>query len=170
MPGFRDLGAIFKTSLLQKELRTLMMSSCPGISAFPSDTNIFKWTGTIEGGQGTVYEGLKYQLSLSFPPQYPLQPVLVKFETPCFHPNVDSYGNICLDILKDKWSALYDVRTVLLSIQSLLGEPNNESPLNCQAATLWKDQTLYRKVLLEHYRQNVQDQNKGPSGQMQKHS
>ena len=44
----------------------------------------------------------------------------VKFETPCFHPNVDTHGNICLDILKEKWSALYDVRTVLLSIQSLL--------------------------------------------------
>jgi ubiquitin-conjugating enzyme E2 C len=47
---------------------------------------------------------------------------------------VDQYGNICLDILKEKWSALYTVRTVLLSIQSLLGEPNNDSPLNAYAA------------------------------------
>ena len=58
----------------------------------------------------------------------------MKFETACFHPNVDQYGNICLDILKDKWSAAYSVRTVLLSIQSLLGEPNNDSPLNAYAA------------------------------------
>lgn len=43
------------------------------------------------------------------------------FVTPCFHPNVDEQGFICLDILKDKWSALYDVRSILLSIQSLLG-------------------------------------------------
>lgn len=44
----------------------------------------------------------------------------MRFLTPCYHPNVDTQGNICLDILKDKWSALYDVRTILLSIQSLL--------------------------------------------------
>ena len=41
--------------------------------------------------------------------------------TPCFHPNVDQHGNICLDVLKEKWSAAYSVRTLLLSIQSLLG-------------------------------------------------
>lgn len=58
----------------------------------------------------------------------------MKFETACFHPNVDQYGNICLDILKDKWSAAYSVRTILLSLQSLLGEPNNDSPLNAYAA------------------------------------
>lgn len=50
----------------------------------------------------------------------------MKFITPCFHPNVDDQGFICLDILKDKWSALYDVRSLLLSIQSLLG--GNLSP------------------------------------------
>ena len=40
---------------------------------------------------------------------YPYQSPTVKFTTPCFHPNVDSHGNICLDILKEKWSALYEV-------------------------------------------------------------
>ncbi|KAH8379215.1 hypothetical protein KR009_003709 [Drosophila setifemur] len=60
-------------------------------------------------------------------------------------------GSICLDILKDKWSALYDVRTILLSIQSLLGEPNNESPLNAQAAMMWNDQKEYKKYLDAFY-------------------
>jgi ubiquitin-conjugating enzyme E2 C len=64
----------------------------------------------------------------------------VKFVTPCFHPNVDEHGNICLDILKEKWSAAYSVTTVLISLQSLLGEPNNESPLNNVAAELWDRQ------------------------------
>lgn len=68
-----------------------------------------------------VYEGLRYRLSLEFPAGYPYQAPRVKFVTPCFHPNVDEHGFICLDILKDKWSALYDVRSILLSIQSLLG-------------------------------------------------
>lgn len=68
-----------------------------------------------------MYEGLRYRLSLDFPAGYPYQAPRVKFVTPCFHPNVDEQGFICLDILKDKWSALYDVRSILLSIQSLLG-------------------------------------------------
>lgn len=68
-----------------------------------------------------VYDGLRYRLSLEFPAGYPYQAPRVKFITTCFHPNVDDQGFICLDILKDKWSALYDVRSILLSIQSLLG-------------------------------------------------
>lgn len=68
-----------------------------------------------------VYSDLRYRLSLEFPAGYPYQPPRVKFLTSCFHPNVDNQGFICLDILKDKWSALYDVRSILLSIQSLLG-------------------------------------------------
>lgn len=47
--------------------------------------------------------------------------ILFQFTSPCYHPNVDMTGNICLDILKEEWSALYDVRAILLSIQSLLG-------------------------------------------------
>lgn len=54
-----------------------------------------------------------------------------------FHPNVDTAGRICLDILGDKWSAAYSALTLLLSLQSLLGEPNNASPLNAQAAQAW---------------------------------
>jgi len=71
-----------------------------------------------------VYNGLSYKLVLDFPNGYPYKAPTVKFETPCYHPNVDGSGNICLDILKEKWSALYDVRTILLSIQSLLGGDN----------------------------------------------
>uniref|UniRef100_A0A2P2J8G8 Uncharacterized protein MANES_07G104200 n=1 Tax=Rhizophora mucronata TaxID=61149 RepID=A0A2P2J8G8_RHIMU len=107
---------------LQKELMSLMISGGDlGVSAFPEGESIFTWIGTIEGGQGTVYEGLSYKLCLRFPLDYPFKPPQVKFETTCFHPNVDQFGNICLDILQDKWSSAYDCRTILLSIQSLLG-------------------------------------------------
>lgn len=71
-----------------------------GVSAFPEGESIFTWIGTIEGGTGTMYEGLSYKLSLRFPLDYPFKPPQVKFETMCFHPNVDQYGNICLDILQ----------------------------------------------------------------------
>ncbi|XP_041529917.1 ubiquitin-conjugating enzyme E2 C-like isoform X3 [Microtus oregoni] len=116
---------------LQQELMTLMMS---------------------------VYEDLRYKLSLEFPSGYPYNAPTVKFLTPCYHPNVDTQGNICLDILKDKWSALYDVRTILLSIQSLLGEPNIDSPLNTHAAELWKNPTAFKKHLQETYSKQVSSQ------------
>lgn len=137
---------------LQKELMSLMMSGGDlGVSAFPDGESIFTWIGTIEGGKGTTYEGLSYKLSLHFPMEYPFKPPLVKFETMCFHPNVDQYGNICLDILQDKWSSAYDCRTILLSIQSLLGEPNPESPLNSYAAALWNNKEDYKKMVHKQY-------------------
>ncbi|KNA22617.1 hypothetical protein SOVF_031080 [Spinacia oleracea] len=137
---------------LQSELMSLMMSGDPGISAFPEEDNIFNWKGTIHGSNETVFEGTEYKLALSFPADYPFKPPKVKFETGCFHPNVDVFGNICLDILQDKWSSAYDVRTILLSIQSLLGEPNTSSPLNTQAAALWSNQEEYRKMVEKHYK------------------
>ena len=68
-----------------------------------------------------VYEGIKFKLRMEFSNNYPFVAPSVRFTSPCFHPNVDQQGNICLDILKEKWSASYDVRALLLSIQSLLG-------------------------------------------------
>ncbi|AEE76325.1 putative ubiquitin-conjugating enzyme E2, ubiquitin-conjugating enzyme/RWD [Arabidopsis thaliana] len=137
---------------LQSELMGLMMGADPGISAFPEEDNIFCWKGTITGSKDTVFEGTEYRLSLTFSNDYPFKSPKVKFETCCFHPNVDLYGNICLDILQDKWSSAYDVRTILLSIQSLLGEPNISSPLNNQAAQLWSNQEEYRKMVEKLYK------------------
>jgi ubiquitin-conjugating enzyme E2 C len=103
---------------------TLMLSTPPGISAFPSETSLLQWTATIEGPKSTPYEGLTFKLSFEFPNNYPYSPPTVLFKTPIYHPNVDFSGRICLDILKDKWSAVLNVQSVLLSLQSLLGEPN----------------------------------------------
>eukprot|EP01112_Ceratiomyxa_fruticulosa_P021651 TRINITY_DN769_c0_g1_i1.p1 TRINITY_DN769_c0_g1~~TRINITY_DN769_c0_g1_i1.p1 ORF type:complete len:178 (+),score=42.58 TRINITY_DN769_c0_g1_i1:274-807(+) len=149
--GMMPVSGQSVTKRLQSELMQLMMSGSKDVSAFPDGDNLLNWIGTITGASGTVYEGLTYKLSLSFPAGYPYSAPTVKFTTPCFHPNVDQNGNICLDILKDKWSAVYNVRTLLLSIQSLLGEPNNDSPLNGYAATLWENQAEYKKILHKKY-------------------
>ncbi|KAF2401805.1 ubiquitin-conjugating enzyme E2 [Trichodelitschia bisporula] len=137
---------------MQSELMDFMMSAPPGISAFPNDGNLMEWTATIEGPTETPYEGLKLKLTFTFPSNYPYAPPTVLFKTPIYHPNIDFSGRICLDILKDKWSAIYNTQSVLLSLQSLLGEPNNASPLNGQAAELWdKDPAEFkRKVLARH--------------------
>lgn len=131
------------------------MSGVIGVSAFPDGDNLFKWAANIIGPTDTVYEGLSFKLSIEFPPNYPFKAPLVKFETPCFHPNVDLQGFICLDILKEKWSAVYTVQNILLSIQSLLGEPNNESPLNSHAAGLWANQNEFKKLVLAKHGEPV---------------
>ena len=166
------------TKRLKKELMSMMMSGDKGTSACPAGDNMFEWTATIVAPSGTVYEGLTYKLKMVFSADYPYTAPTVTFTTPCFHPNVDGAGNICLDILKEKWSAAYvtarplllaldytipaplsfqqshlppppryNVKTILLSLQSLLGDPNNDSPLNVQAAGLWEDQVEYKLQL-----------------------
>jgi len=141
------------TKRLQTELMQLMMSPAPGVSAFPtSDDNMLSWTATIEGPEDTPYTGLTMKLGFEFPSNYPYAPPTVLFKTPIYHPNVDFSGRICLDILKDKWTAAYNTQTVLLSLQSLLGEPNNSSPLNGEAAELWDNDPaeFQRKVTARH--------------------
>ncbi|KAJ2716886.1 Ubiquitin-conjugating enzyme E2 C [Coemansia spiralis] len=139
---------------LQSELMGLMMAKPEGISAFPQPDNLLQWVGTIEGAEGTVYEGLSYKLNLKFPADYPFTAPTIKFDTPCWHPNVDEHGNICLDILKEKWSAIYNVQSILLSLQTLLADPNVASPLNGQAAQLWESQDEYKRILLKHYKEH----------------
>lgn len=139
------------TKRLQSELMSLMMANVPGVSAFPESDNLFCWVGTIVGPKDTPYESMTYRISMRFPPDYPFKPPTIRFDTPMFHPNVDLQGNICLDILKDKWSAAYSVQTILISLQSLLGEPNNDSPLNSQAAQLWSDQSEYRRMVKNRF-------------------
>ena len=120
-------------------------------SAFPSGYNILHWVGTLDGAAGTPYENQRYKLSLRFGSDYPFRPPTVRFETACFHPNVDQHGNICLDILKDQWTPAYSVKTILVSIQSLLGDPNPDSPLNEYAAQLWPNQEEYTRVNAHKY-------------------
>ncbi|XP_071495929.1 probable ubiquitin-conjugating enzyme E2 C [Diadema antillarum] len=149
-PNKKDGHSVSKR--LHKELMNLMMKcGGKGISAFPDGDNIFRWIGTIEGPAGSPYETLKFKLSLEFPSRYPYSPPTIKFVTPIFHPNIDQEGNICLDILKENWSALYEVSQILMSLQILLGDPNNDSPLNVQAADMWSNQVLYKKTVLEKY-------------------
>ena len=80
------------------------MAGDPTVTAFPDGDNLFHWVATVVGGKGTVYDGLRYKLSLTFPSRYPYTAPTVKFVTPCYHPNVDTHGNICLDILKVSFS------------------------------------------------------------------
>ncbi|XP_019166499.1 PREDICTED: probable ubiquitin-conjugating enzyme E2 C isoform X2 [Ipomoea nil] len=128
------------TQRLQKELMALMMTGGDlDVSAFPEGESIFTWIGTIEGGKGTMYEGLLYKLSLHFPLDYPFKPPQVKFETMCFHPNVDQYGNICLDILQNQ-----TLKALLTALLLHFGRTKKSTERWCGSIT-WPEKHLIAK-------------------------
>ncbi|XP_052027677.1 LOW QUALITY PROTEIN: ubiquitin-conjugating enzyme E2 C-like [Apodemus sylvaticus] len=137
---------------------TLMMSGYKGISTFLESDNLFKWVGTIHRAAGTIYEDQRYKRFLEFPSGYPYTMPTEKFLTPSYHPNMDTQCNICIDILKYKWSAIFDIRTILLAIQSLLGEPNIKKPFNNMAAELWKNPITFKMYLQETYSMQISSQ------------
>ncbi|XP_073273636.1 ubiquitin-conjugating enzyme E2 2-like [Primulina huaijiensis] len=80
-----------------------------------------------------------FKLSLQFTEDYPNKPPTVRFVSRMFHPNIYADGSICLDILQNQWSPIYDVAAILTSIQSLLCDPNPNSPANSESARLFSE-------------------------------
>ena len=141
---------------IQKELSDITNSihkEIPeNISAGPSNpTNIFLWDAMIIGSVGTPYEGGIFRLKITFPRDYPFHPPVIKFNTRIFHPNISESGDICLDILKNHWSPAYTISQTLLSIVSLLSDPNPDDPLNPEAAQIYKtNRTLYNSTVRDY--------------------
>eukprot|EP00831_Metopus_contortus_P037274 TRINITY_DN2937_c0_g2_i4.p1 TRINITY_DN2937_c0_g2~~TRINITY_DN2937_c0_g2_i4.p1 ORF type:complete len:105 (+),score=12.04 TRINITY_DN2937_c0_g2_i4:243-557(+) len=76
---------------------------------------------------------------MEFDEDYPNKAPSVRFLTKMFHPNIYNDGKICLDILQNQWSPIYDISAILTSIQSLLCDPNPNSPANGEAAKLYQE-------------------------------
>lgn len=114
---------------LQKELKDLENDPPPNCSAGPKDDNMYNWTATIFGPPDSPYAGGTFFLSVTFTDNYPFTPPKFKFITKIYHPNIAPDGRICMDILKSQWSPALTVSKVLLSICSLLDDPNPDDPL-----------------------------------------
>lgn len=131
---------------INKELLDFQRDPPEGISAGPceNENTIFHWTASITGPQGSPYEGGVFFLDIKFPDNYPYKPPNIVFTTKIFHPNINVNGAICLDILKTQWSPALTISRVLLSISSLLNDPNPDDPLVPDIAKLYKvNRVLY---------------------------
>jgi len=122
---------------LNKELIDLQNYPPTNCSAGMVDDDIYHWQATIMGPEGSPYEGGIFYLRIEFPQDYPFKPPKVTFITKIYHCNINTAGNICLDILKEQWSPALTVSKVLLSICSMMDDPNPNDPLMVDIANLY---------------------------------
>ncbi|KAF3432883.1 hypothetical protein FNV43_RR23985 [Rhamnella rubrinervis] len=134
--GIRVLQMASKRIL--KELKDLQKDPPTSCSAGPVAEDMFHWQATIMGPPDSPYAGGVFLVTIHFPPDYPFKPPKVAFRTKVFHPNINSNGSICLDILKEQWSPALTISKVLLSICSLLTDPNPDDPLVPEIAHMYK--------------------------------
>ena len=125
---------------LTMELKSFSESPVFGISAGPSENDFSIWNAIISNlNEGSPFKNGFFKLEIIFSDTYPYNPPKIKMKTKIFHPNIKN-EEICLDIIKDdRWSPALTVEKILLSISSLLDDPNPDDPLNVSAAILYKN-------------------------------
>ena len=135
---------------IKKELQELTKDPPANCSAGPSGEDLYHWIATIVGPSESPFEGGLFFLNIMFPVDYPFKPPKVTFTTKIYHPNINSNGGICLDILKEQWSPALTISKVLLSISSLLTDPNPNDPLVPEIANQYKsDISKYNETAKE---------------------
>uniref|UniRef100_A0A7S2ZCR1 UBC core domain-containing protein n=2 Tax=Rhodosorus marinus TaxID=101924 RepID=A0A7S2ZCR1_9RHOD len=153
---------------INKELQDLGKDPPANCSAGPVGDDFYHWQATIMGPPDSPYSGGVFFLNIHFPTDYPFKPpkvsasgllmpgllkglssfssvffssigyLQIQFTTKIYHPNINGNGSICLDILRDQWSPALTISKVLLSICSLLTDPNPDDPLVPDIAQTYK--------------------------------
>eukprot|EP01134_Creolimax_fragrantissima_P001142 CFRG1142T1 len=140
--------------LLQKQLRSLLKHPVDGFSAgLVDEDDVYKWEIMVMGPPDTLYEGGFFKCHLTFPKEYPQRPPKLKFVSSIWHPNVHEDGEVCISILhepgedkwgyekaSERWLPIHTVETIMISVISMLSDPNDESPANIDAAKEWREQ------------------------------
>ncbi|KAK7206332.1 ubiquitin-conjugating enzyme/RWD-like protein [Myxozyma melibiosi] len=155
---------------LMTEYKQLINDGPDGISAGPIDEdNFFEWECLIQGPEDTPFEGGVFPATLTFPKDYPLSPPTMKFTCEMFHPNVYKDGTVCISILhppgddpnmyesaSERWSPIQSVEKILISVMSMLAEPNDESGANIDACKVWRnDRAEYGRIVKANVRKTL---------------
>ncbi|KAE9402230.1 UBC-like protein [Gymnopus androsaceus JB14] len=114
---------------IHREIADLKKEDLGAMTLAPSEDNMFLWKGQIPGPEGSVYEGGLFNLDVTLATDYPFTAPRVTFKTRIYHMNISERGDICIDILKNNWSPALSLFKVLLSLSSLLTDPNPRDPL-----------------------------------------
>ncbi|EAY05539.1 ubiquitin conjugating enzyme, putative [Trichomonas vaginalis G3] len=138
--------------ILARQFKEISHNSTNMFSAGLIDNDVFKWRVTVFGPAGTPYEGGYYPAVLNFPDDYPNNPPTMKFICPMFHPNIKNTGEVCISILhppgkdqyeyedkSERWLPIHTVESIIISVLSMLSDPNPESPMNIEAAKIYKN-------------------------------
>ena len=139
------------TKALQQELKGLQKEPLEGFTVQLVNDNLFEWEVAIFGPPNTLYQGGYFKSRIKFPLDYPYSPPTVRFSTKMWHPNIYENGDVCISILhppvddptnselpSEKWNPAQNVRTIMMSIISLLNEPNTFSPANVDASVMYR--------------------------------
>ena len=138
------------TKRLTAHYKDLLRNPSPFCHAEPEnpEDNLAYWTGYIDGPENTPYAGGRFRLYINFPSDYPFKPPEIRFTTPIYHPNIGKDGEICLDLLHSQWSPVLGVRHLLISLCSLLSDPNPDHGLNKDALASYRaDPTEYENIV-----------------------
>ncbi|KAH9162100.1 ubiquitin-conjugating enzyme/RWD-like protein [Lactarius sanguifluus] len=121
---------------IHREIADLKKEDLGGISVGPiSADKPFLWKARIPGPEGSVYEGGVFSVEITLGHDYPFSAPKVLFLTRIYHMNISEKGNVCIDILKNNWSPALSIFKVVLSLSSLLTDPNPSDPLVPSIAT-----------------------------------
>lgn len=137
---------------LSLELKALQREPVEGFKVFlPNESNLYIWHVAIFGPPDTLYQGGYFKAEMKFPEDYPYSPPKFRFLTNITHPNVYPDGELCISILhppgedpvsgelpSERWNPTQSVRTILLSVISLLNEPNTFSAANVDASVKYR--------------------------------
>ena len=139
--------------ILRKQLNDLKKHPVDGFSAgLVDESDIYKWEVMIVGPPDTLYEGGMFKAHLEFPKDYPQKPPKMRFISEMWHPNIHTNGQVCISILhapgddaygyekaNERWLPVHTVETILISVISMLSDPNDNSPANVEAAKQWRN-------------------------------
>ena len=131
---------MFALKNIRKQLENFNKDPPPNIAAGPiNDNDLFHWQAVIMGPPDSPYQGGVFFLNIHFPAEYPWKPPKCTFTTKIYHPNINSNGTIAVDILRDQWGPRLTIDKLLLSIQSLLTDPNPDNCLVPEIGNIYKN-------------------------------